>query len=193
MTLRVHRIAESTTMEGPGKRYCVWVQGCGRHCGGCLAADTWDANGGELFTTDEITQNALGAAGIEGITFVGGEPFEQARPLYEIGKALKARGLSVVTYTGYTLEEIQASNNDDFNCLIEVTDLLIDGAFQIDKKSFDRPWVGSSNQRYIFLSDRYNEDDISRVANKLEVRIFPDGKTQVTGIGDFTLMREYIN
>jgi len=192
MRLRVHRVIENTTIAGPGKRYCLWVQGCSRHCKGCLAVDTWDRNGGELFDTDELIQSILSAADIEGVTFLGGEPFEQAKALSDIGKTIKLYGLSVVTFTGYTLEEIQESNNGDYNGLLEVTDLLVDGAFQIEKMSLDRPWVGSSNQRYIYLSDRYFANETEKVGNRLEIRIYPNGKTIVAGMGDFMQVMEYL-
>jgi len=185
MLLRVNRILEKTEVAGPGYRFTVWVQGCGRKCAGCMASETWSPVGGSLLSTDDIIQKVLATHGIDGITFLGGEPFEQAEALFLIGKELRRHGFSVVTFTGYLLEELLRSENAGFNNLLSVTDLLIDGDFQENKKSLIRPWVGSSNQRYIFLTDRFSENDINQVRNKLEVRIFPDGRAVVTGMGDF--------
>jgi len=185
MQILTHRIIENTNIAGPGRRFCLWVQGCKRHCAGCYASDTWDQEDGYLLSTEEIMQDIRDTVDIEGITFLGGEPFDQAKGLSEIGKESKMLGLSVVTFTGYTLEELKESDNNDFFELLAATDLLIDGPFQLDKKNLDRPWVGSSNQRYIFLTKRYSDADISPINNKLEVRIFPNGKTIVAGMGDF--------
>jgi len=192
MMIRVHRIIENTGVAGPGQRYCLWAQGCKRQCEGCFAVDTWNADGGYLISIDEVIRSIHSTGGIEGITFLGGEPFEQAKKLAIIGKEAKLCGLSVVVFTGYTLKELLKSKNEGFSELLNVTDLLIDGAFQINKKSFDHPWVGSSNQQYIFLTNRYSADDIILADNKIEVRIYPNGKTITNGMGDFSKIQKYL-
>ena len=62
---------------------------------------------------------------------------------------------------------------------------MIDGEFDEGKFDLSRPWVGSSNQRYIFLSDRYSYEDIINSRNKLEARINKDGKLELNGMGNF--------
>jgi anaerobic ribonucleoside-triphosphate reductase activating protein len=166
------------------------VQGCSKQCKGCFAEDTWDTDAGFLKDTEEIIRDARSTTGIEGITFLGGEPFRQAKELSIIGRSLKTDGLTVVTFTGHTLEELQESNDKDYNALLEVTDLLIDGEFQAEKQSFDRPWVGSSNQRYRFLTNHYSVNDIMNIRNKVEVRIHPNGKAIISGMGDFLQIQE---
>ena len=79
MKLRIFNILKNTKVEGPGVRYCIWTQGCSRHCRGCQAVHTWAYDGGKLFEVDEIISDILRQRGIEGITFLGGEPFEQAQ------------------------------------------------------------------------------------------------------------------
>ena len=192
MMLRSHKVVECTSLVGPGKRFCLWVQGCKRHCEGCMATETWDMNGGYPINTEDVIRNVLETDDIEGITFLGGEPFEQAEALSIIGKAVRKEGLSVVTFTGYTIEEIVDTRNEGFRELLAVTDLLIDGAFRIELKSLDRPWIGSSNQRHIFMTERYSLKNIKTVKNKLEVRIYPDGRTMVSGMGEFTKIYEYM-
>ena len=126
---------------------------------------------------------------IEGITFLGGEPFEQADELAELSIKIKGLGLSVLCFTGYTLEELQSKNDDGVNLFLSNIDLLIDGGFEQDKFDLSRPWVGSSNQRYIFLTDFYNQEIISRYKNKIEARIGEDGKLEINGMGDFEQIR----
>lgn len=122
---------------------------------------------------------------IEGVTFLGGEPFEQAEDLASLAKMVKSEGLSIICFSGYTLEELRAKNDKNINSLLKYTDLLIDGGFEIENYDLSRPWVGSSNQRYIFLSDRYNETIIKEYKNKIEVRISKDGRLEINGMGDF--------
>ena len=74
--------------------------------------------------------------------------------------------------------------------LLKYTDLLIDGEFIVEKKDFSRPWVGSSNQRYIFLSGKYDEKMLSSYKNKIEVRINKDGTIFANGMGNFAELEE---
>ena len=77
MLLRVHRILYKTKVEGPGTRCCIWVQGCSIHCKGCGNKETWSFDGGQLIDTDKIYNIISSSKEIEGVTFLGGEPFEQ--------------------------------------------------------------------------------------------------------------------
>lgn len=183
--INVYKILKNTTVEGPGVRFCLWVQGCKKHCPECWAKDTWDFGSGKDYSVDEIFE-MIDKSTVEGVTFLGGEPFEQAKELAILSSKIKEVGLSVVCFTGYTIEELRAKNNSDIYSFLANIDLLIDGGFEIENYDLSRPWVGSSNQRYLFLTDRYNQNDISKYKNKIEVRISPDGKTEINGMGDFS-------
>lgn len=115
---------------------------------------------------------------------MGGEPFFQAAALAHVGRRVRLHGMSVVTFTGYLLEEISAANQQGYNELLAVTDLLIDGPFEKDHIDFSRPWVGSSNQRFHFLTDRYAHlaDEILSIPNRIEVRMKPDGRIFINGL-----------
>ena len=93
-------------------------------------------------------------------------------------------------FTGYTLEELKSKNNEDINNFLDNIDLLIDGGFEKENYDLSRPWVGSSNQSFIFLTDRYNEEQIYQYKNKIEVRISQDGKTEINGMGDFATLKQ---
>ena len=192
MELRIFKIIKNTKVEGPNLRYCIWVQGCSRHCEGCYAQNTWDKNAGTLADTDTIIEDIKSQKGIEGITFLGGEPFEQAKALVEIAKAAKQNGLSVLTFTGNLYEDLKKSDNKDTQTLLEYTDLLIDGGFEKENFDLSRPWVGSKNQRYIFLTDFYNEKDILKYKNKIEIRIDGKGKASFNGMGDFESIEKFM-
>ena len=185
MKLRVFKIIKKTKVEGPKLRYCLWVQGCSKHCEGCYAKDSWDKNKGQLIDTKTIIEDITMQDGIEGITFLGGEPFEQAKALAIIAKATKKLGLSVITFTGNLYENLIESRDKNILNLLKYTDLLIDGGFEKDKFDLSRPWVGSKNQRYIFLSDFYDKNILKKYKNKIEVRIDEKGKVSLNGMGDF--------
>lgn len=183
MKLRVFNILKNTKVEGPGNRYCIWVQGCSRHCRGCQAVHTWPHSGGKLIETSDIIADIMTQNDIEGVTFLGGEPFEQAEALGEIAQKVQKQGLSVLCFTGGLLEELKKVSQN--KKLLENIDLLIDGEFMADKLDYSRPWVGSSNQRYHFLTDRYNKEIFTKYKNKVEVNISKDGVIFVNGMGNF--------
>ena len=184
MQLRVFNIIKNTKVEGPGNRYCIWVQGCSRHCKGCQAVHTWAYDKGELYETEYIILDILKMQDrIEGVTFLGGEPFEQAEALGIIAQRVKEKGLSVLCFTGGKLEELK--ENPVNKRLLDNTDLLIDGEFVEELTDYSRPWCGSSNQRYHFLTDRYNEDIFKKYKNKVEVNISENGQIFMNGMGNF--------
>jgi anaerobic ribonucleoside-triphosphate reductase activating protein len=129
---------------------------------------------------------------LEGVTFVGGEPFEQARPLAEIGAACRENGLSVVTFSGYTYKELVSGQRDDWNALLGVTDLLLDGPYVNAEKDTSRPWVGSRNQRFIFLTERYShlKERLKGIPNRLEFIVGSDGSVSLNGLATADEIRE---
>lgn len=188
--LNLYKIIPLTEVEGPNKRFCLWVQGCKKHCVGCWAKETWKFGVGTDFSVEELTELITNQKEIEGVTFLGGEPFEQAEPLSRFAQNVKKLGLSVVCFTGYTIEELRAKNSQAVNKLLENIDLLVDGGFEKDNFDLSRPWVGSSNQRYIFLTDFYSPEEIKKYKNKVEVRISEGGKLEINGMGDFERIKK---
>ena len=186
MNLRLHQFIPETKVEGPGTRACIQVQGCPIRCTGCAVPFTWEEDEGFTVEVDQLAEQILRDSKIDGVTFLGGEPFAQARALTKLGRILKQEGLSVVTFTGYLLEYLQNSGNQDHLELLAVTDLLIDGPFQIKNVDTSRPWVGSTNQRYHFLTDRYLylKEQLTEIPNRLEVRLTPDGRVLVNGLAE---------
>lgn len=183
MKLRVFNILKKTKVEGPGIRYCIWTQGCSRHCRGCQAVHTWSHSGGSLFDTEDIIEDIKSQKDIEGVTFLGGEPFEQAEALGIIAEEVQKTGLSVLCFSGFLLEELRAEEKNKL--LLDNIDLLIDGEFKQELVDYSRPWCGSSNQRYHFLTDRYNEEIFEKYKNKVEVNISKTGVIFMNGMGNF--------
>lgn len=183
MKLRIFNIIKNTRVEGPGIRYCIWVQGCSRHCKGCQAVHTWSHSGGKLIEVKEIIADIAAQKYIEGVTFLGGEPFEQPEALGIIAENVRKAGLSVLCFTGALIEDLRL--NPINRKLLDNIDLLIDGEFVIDKVDYSRPWCGSSNQRYHFLTNRYNDEIFAKYKNKVEVNISKSGVIFMNGMGNF--------
>ena len=179
--IRVHKIVKKTESEGPGLRIAIWVQGCSIHCRNCYEKDTWDVNGGDSMSIDEIV--AL-ANEVEGITVLGGEPSEQAEGVAELLEQFKLQDKNCIVFSGHTLEELMDKGSDAIDDMLKFTDVLIDGGFDEQKKELIRPMVGSSNQRFISLSD---EGDvlikrIKQYRNSIEIHILTNGSVSVNGM-----------
>jgi len=145
----------------------------------------WDLRGGFSISVNALLRHIKAEKDIEGVTFLGGEPFLQVRALSALAKKTQTAGLSVVTFTGYNYENLLKRGRHNKR-LIKHTDILIDGEFIKSQKDFSRPWTGSSNQRYFFLSERYagKKEEILSAKNCLEIKIGEDGEIQITGMGD---------
>lgn len=148
-SIRIAGIVRESIVDGPGLRYVVFVQGCPHHCEGCHNPETWSKCGGKTTTVSNIIEDIEATEGITGVTISGGEPFDQADACADIAKWCDEHGLNVWVYTGYTIEEIREIGEYDKIRLLANADCLVDGKFDINKKTYDIPFVGSSNQRVI--------------------------------------------
>lgn len=150
MKLRIAGTVNDSIVDGPGIRFTVFVQGCPHNCRGCHNPQTHDFNGGTITDTEELLEKIKSNPLLDGVTFSGGEPFCQAGALASLGKEIKKLGLNIVTYTGYTFEQLYSSREqNNWNDLLKVTDVLIDGPFILEQKDWEIKFRGSSNQRYI--------------------------------------------
>jgi len=154
MRLRVFGTVRESVVDGPGLRSVIFAQGCKRACPDCHNPDTWDLSGGELVDTDELLEQILATKLLKGVTFSGGEPFLQALPLARLGQELKKAGLDLITYTGYTWEELLelAKKDPSVEELLYVSDYIVDGPFRKRERTWDLPFRGSGNQRFIDVS-----------------------------------------
>ena len=182
--IRVARVVPSTTAEGPGTRFAVWVQGCSIRCDGCFNPHLWTDQGGTPTTVEALAERAINA-NVQGVTLLGGEPTEQAAALADFAAAVRHAGLSVMTFSGHTYETLRmlAATNASITRLLEATDLLVDGPYLADQPDLTRPWVGSTNQQFRFLTDRYANlrSALGTLPDRIEVRVAPDGGLSVNG------------
>ena len=181
MQINIHKILKQTKVEGPKTRYCIWVQGCSRHCKGCWATATWDSNAGKRYDIVDILDDISKTPNIDGVTILGGEPFEQSEALEYLCKNIQKMNLSVVCFTGNKIDDLK----DKYKSILENIDLLIDGEFIEEEKDYSRPWVGSKNQNYHFLSNKFDEKILKEYKNKIEINVQKNGTIFINGMGNF--------
>ncbi len=149
--MRVSGFVHDSIVDGPGLRFVVFTQGCLIGCVGCHNPETWDPDGGTLVELDDIVAMWRKNPLIEGVTFSGGDPLLQADKTLYLAKKAKETNLSIVLYSGKYYEDLLALNNPHINEILELTDILIDGPFEIDKINLNLQYRGSENQRVIDL------------------------------------------
>ncbi len=140
--------------NGPGERFVLWVQGCSRACPGCFNEDMQPVARRHWVTVDQVFEAVTAVPGIEGVTYTGGEPMEQAEPLVRLTERLRDTGLSVVCYTGFTVEELRWRDSPSIRKMLDLVDILIDGPY-LREQAESLLWRGSRNQRIHFLTERY--------------------------------------
>lgn len=181
--LNVALIVPRTEAEGPGTRFAVWVQGCPLLCPGCCNPEMLAVRERTLLRASDVVAQAKAASadGVEGVSFLGGEPTEQAEALAAVARGVRSAGLSVMVFSGYTLGELRAKRDAHVDDLLAHTDLLVDGRYVEAERTTTRRYIGSTNQVLHFLSDRYRKDDPRFAApNTLEIRLV-NGAITVNG------------
>jgi anaerobic ribonucleoside-triphosphate reductase activating protein len=189
--LRWSRFLPATEAEGPGVRAAVWLQGCAVRCPECFNPQLWAPRGGIVTSVDELAPAWIAqaqASGAEGVTLLGGEPFEQAWGAASLAHAFREAGLGVMTFSGHPYGLLQAwadGGRDDIAALLAATDLLCDGPYLRELPDRARPWVGSRNQGIRALTERYADEvlaiETDGGADRVEVRITRDGTVSVNG------------
>lgn len=180
--LSVAQIVASTEAEGPGRRFALWFQGCPLRCPGCCNPEMLPFSGGTPMTVREVLHqlDAVHAESVEGITLLGGEPLAHASGAVILARQARARGLSTMVFSGFTLEEACAMSDPAVVELIGLTDILVDGPYVRELPDTTRRWIGSTNQRIHFLTDRYRFDSAWEKPNTLEIRL-EQGQLTVNG------------
>ena len=149
--LRLAGVIRESIVDGPGWRLVVFVQGCPHHCEGCQNPQTHDYSGGYDSSVENILNAIKENKLLAGVTLSGGEPFTQAKPLTVLAREVHKMGLNVMSYSGWTYEQLIDGANDKngWSELLNEVDYLVDGKFEIEKKSLSAKFRGSTNQRII--------------------------------------------
>jgi anaerobic ribonucleoside-triphosphate reductase activating protein len=159
--IRLSGIISESIVDGPGIRMVLFAQGCKHNCDGCHNPETHSFTGGKLYNIDYIIDRVKKNPLLDGLTFSGGEPFEQAEAFSELAVKAKNIGLNVMSYTGYTFEHLLENNNiAGCSVLLNNTDILVDGRFDKTQRNILLKFRGSENQRVIDVKNSMSSKEI---------------------------------
>ena len=150
--IRMCGIEPESIVDGPGFRYVIFVQGCPHRCPGCHNPQSHDFDAGYDITTGKIFDEIIRNPHLRGVTFSGGEPFEQVPALLELGRAVKDAGMTLMSYSGYTYEELISRHDPYTDELLGLLDILVDGRYVESLRDLTLIYRGSSNQRVIDMN-----------------------------------------
>lgn len=190
----VHSFVPATRANGPGLRSVVYFQGCSLHCPGCWNPTSQKFHGIEV-TVLEVAlrfEEAIRLESLEGVTFSGGEPMQQAEALLEVMREIRrvAPAMSFGMFTGYTETELAAgryvtrlrANAEQKRELWRTIQGLLDFAVmgRYDQTlPVKEPLRTSRNQRLVLFSNRYRDGDFG--PQLVEISIEGNGKSVLTG------------
>ena len=194
LPMLIHSRLPQSTVNGPGRRAVVWFQGCDLGCRGCCNQSSHAFEASHDTPVQEVGEWILSCQGIDGVTFSGGEPFQQAPELCALCEYVRLRRplLSVGLFTGYSVRELaegrwhwKAGAGSDwfkgdsrlFDQIKQFLDFGVFGRFRQNMACNDKPLCGSRNQEVVFFSDRYSQRDME--PQGYEVTIGEDGGSSV--------------
>lgn len=150
MKLQVAGFLDNSLVNGKGLRSVVFLSGCRRNCKGCQNPCMQDFSYGDEVDSSEVLERIKSNIPlIKGVTFSGGDPFEQPQGVMELAKAVKELNLNVWCYTGYKYEELLEDKEKAE--LLKYIDVLVDGPFEESLMENAPKYAGSSNQRILEL------------------------------------------
>ena len=160
-------IVSDSIVDGPGIRTTIFSQGCPHHCKGCHNPETWAFGCGTKVPVEAVVDIVKSNPLCRGVTFSGGEPFCQPEPLAEIGRCARERGLDVMTYSGYTYQQLlkMAEHDKGVHQLLSVTNYLVDGPFVEAERDLSLKFRGSRNQNIYDVTCYPN----SKIAKKIDL------------------------
>ena len=168
-------IKDCDIANGEGVRVSLFVSGCTNRCKNCFQPQTWDFHYGQPFTenTEQKLLDMLAPSYINGLTVLGGEPFEPENQRCLVPFLRRVRATypqkTIWAFSGFTLEELQSDGSHP-RCevtdeMLSLLDVLVDGRSVEELKDISLRFRGSSNQRLIDLN-------ATRAAG--EIRCLPD-------------------
>lgn len=191
--LNVAKTVRTTSALGLGRRAAIWLQGCLLHCQGCISPEWIPDIPARQVSPEELAEQLLLNPEIQGVSVSGGEPMLQAAGLARMIRYARARReLDVICFTGCSYAALKAfPTGTGVQAFLEEIDLLIDGPF-IKDLSLDIGLRGSTNQRFIKLSDRFKDIDFENSPRRLELIIQGD-QAFLIGIPPRSLQESLVN
>ena len=180
---KVHSIETFGTVDGPGIRYVVFLQGCHLQCKYCQNRDTWDINSGKYISVEELVNNIkkyityITPRG--GVTISGGEPLLQPYFLITLFKELKKLGIHTAIDTSGMVEI-----TDTIKELLSLTDLVLLDIKHIDSKKC-KDLVGFSNEKELAFSKYLSDNNIPIWIRQVLVPGYTDDEKDLLKLKDF--------
>ncbi len=159
--MRYGQIRKYDVANGPGIRSTIFVTGCTHNCKNCFNKEYQDFDYGDVWTSKETKEviDYLKLNEVNGLTVLGGEPFQNEKDLYKIIKEIqKEISKDIWIFSGYTFDQIIEDENK--KKLLELCDVLVDGPFIEDLKNLKLKFRGSSNQRIIDIKKSFKENQV---------------------------------
>ena len=141
-----------TRSEGPGLRFAIWLQGCSIRCPGCCNPHMQAMDAGDKMHI-RVLAGQVKTSGLTEVSILGGEPLDQIHPLLNFITLLKNKNCGIMVFTGYTMKQIR--NDAELSPILDQIDLIKTGPFLKDRQSVEKRWIGSDNQAFHHLTDRY--------------------------------------
>ncbi len=180
---RVHSIQSMGTLDGPGVRFVIFLQGCPLRCGCCHNPDTWDMDGGTEYTAEELVTRALrfreyfGREG--GVTVSGGEPLLQAGFVKELFELCHKEGLNTCLDTSGCIL------NDSVKSLLGVTDrVLLDIKYTND--TLYHKHVGCGISTPLAFLEYLCEQGISTTVRQVIIPTLNDNESNILALKEIT-------
>ena len=142
--MRVAGIEPESIVDGPGIRFTVFAQGCPLKCPGCQNPGTWDPCGGQEIDVEEII-TAMGLSVLaSGLTLSGGEASRQPGDCARLARAAHEMRWDVWAWSGFTMDALlrQARHSPELAEMLDQVDVLVDGPFQLARRTLTLPWRG---------------------------------------------------
>lgn len=166
---------------GPGNRVGIWTIGCNRNCKGCISPELRDYDESKKVTIEDILEmiNRIEAP-IDGFTISGGEPFFDPVALRFLVESLRILNDDILIFTGYTLEELRARNDEDIDTILDICSAIVDGEY-IEELNDSKGLRGSSNQKIHIINHFDKYKNIEYAERQLQAVVY-DGRILQIGI-----------
>ncbi len=151
----LYSLYHNSVVDGPGRRSVIRVAGCSIRCRGCYVPETHERQNGKFVSISSIVDEIISKREQhDGVTILGGEPFDQPGPVAELVSRLKRHDLHITVYSGYMIETLIARRDPRTDYILTHMDLMIDGPFMSKERENAGEYRGSRNQRVIFNPTR---------------------------------------
>ncbi len=180
---KVHSIESFGTVDGPGIRFVLFLQGCHLQCKYCHNRDTWDMNGGEYKSLDNIFEKIMKYKNYiypnGGVTVTGGEPLLQVKFLIELFEKLKKENIHTCVDTSGMV-----ALTDDIKKLLSLTDLVLLDIKHIDSEKC-KNLVGFNNEKELAFARYLSDNNIHMWIRQVLVPGYTDDEQDLLKLKDF--------